>query len=91
MLKSINAHPRLKFLGGTVPDPEAPDKFIPCLFALVRGVPTENKMDLLNSVLCLFGESFFLLKYNGVLNMDELSPKEKAEVSYLLVVLYYLP
>jgi hypothetical protein len=81
MLKAIIAHPRLKFLADTVPDPEAPDKFIPRLFSLVRGVPMENKMDVLNSVMCLFGESFFLLKYNGV-NMDELSPKEKAEVSY---------
>jgi hypothetical protein len=82
MLKAITAHPKLKFLADTVPDPEAPDKFIPRLFALVRGVPTENKMDILNSVMCLYGESFFLLKYNGV-NMDKLSPKEKAAVSLL--------
>jgi hypothetical protein len=79
-LECLKCHPRLKFLADSIPDPEAPDKIIPRLYLLVRGVPTDARMEVLNSVMCFFGESLFLKSYDGQ-DLSKLPPDERAKVS----------
>ena len=76
----LKCHPQLKFLADSIPDPEALDKVLPRLYLLVRGVPTDARMEVLNSVMCFFGESFFLMSCDGV-DLTLLSPDQRAKVS----------
>jgi hypothetical protein len=79
MFECLKCHPRLKFLADRVPDPDAPDKIVPRLYLLVRGIPTDARMEVLNTVMCFFGESLYLKSYEGV-DFSKLSPEERAKV-----------
>jgi hypothetical protein len=76
----LKCHPQLKFLADSIPDPEALDKIIPRLYLLVRGVPTDARMEVLNSVMCFFGESLYLKTYDDQ-DLSLLTPEERAKVS----------
>ena len=55
---------------------------------MVRGVPTDAKMEVLNSVMCFFGESLYLKNYDDV-DLSVLSPSQRAKVSgrmYLIAI-----
>jgi hypothetical protein len=80
IFECLKCHPQLQFLADSIPDPEAIDKIIPRLYLLVRGVPTEARMEVLNSVMCFFGESLFLKSYDGM-DISILPPDERAKVS----------
>ena len=86
----VKCHPKLKFLADSLPDPDAPDKIVPRLYLLVRGIPTPARMEVLNSVMCFFGESLYLLAYNGT-DFAALSPEERSKVFTLIVSDYCFP
>jgi hypothetical protein len=90
LFECLKCHPRLKFLADSIPDPEAQDKIIPRLYLLVRGVPTDARMEVLNSVMCFFGESLFLKEFDGQ-DLSNLPPDERAKVSRHNCSYYSLP
>ena len=55
IFECLKCHSQLKFLSDSIPDPDALDKILPRLYLLVRGVPTDAKMEVLNSVMYFFG------------------------------------
>jgi hypothetical protein len=56
----------------------------------VRGVPTDARMEVLNSVMCFFGESLFLKEFDGQ-DLSNLPPDERAKVSRHNCSYYSLP
>ena len=88
IFECLQCHPQLKFLTDTIPDPEALDKMVPRLYLLVRGVPTDARMEILNSVMCFFGESLYLKTYDDV-DLSLLPPEEHAKVRNRLITTVY--
>jgi hypothetical protein len=78
IFECLKCHLQLKFLANYIPNPEAQDKIIPQLYLLVRGIPTDARMEVLNSVMFFFGESLYLKSYDGQ-DISKLPPDECAK------------
>ena len=88
IFECLKCHPRLKFLADLIPDPEAVDKMIRRLYFLVCGVPTNAKMEVLNSVMCFFGESLYLKTYYDDVDVSQLPVEERAKVCIIVQLLF---